>query len=299
MKFYKDRIIILLALLTSFLKINRRKNFKICLCTIVKYENKYISEFIEYYKKYGVDKIFIYDNNDINGENLNFLSTKKYKITEIIDYRGIKLAQYKAYSDCYYKNYQKYNWLIFYDVDEYLFLNNYSNIHDFLSQPKFNKCNSVYLNWLIHTDNNKILYENGTLFERFNTVKKDKNFCIGKSIIRGNLTNIHINTCHLLDIKLKKICDSFGHYFKPKKISCRTPDYKYNYIHHFKYKSLEEFVEKIKIRGDAVFNDIKNINKKKIREYLSDNNITLEKINYLSKKLNINSAYIKTLVKKY
>ena len=69
MKFYKDRIIILLALLTSFLKINRRKNLKICLCTIVKYENKYISEFIEYYKKYGVDKIFIYDNNDINGEN--------------------------------------------------------------------------------------------------------------------------------------------------------------------------------------------------------------------------------------
>ena len=44
---------------------------------------------------------------------------------------------------------------------------------------------------------------------------------------------------------------------------------------------------------------LKTLIKKKIREYLSDNNITLEKINYLSKKLNINSAYIKTLVKKY
>ncbi len=31
-------------------------------------ENHYIREWIEYYLNLGVDKIFLYDNNDINGE---------------------------------------------------------------------------------------------------------------------------------------------------------------------------------------------------------------------------------------
>ena len=31
-------------------------------------ENKYIREFVEFYEKHGVDKIFLYDNNDIDGE---------------------------------------------------------------------------------------------------------------------------------------------------------------------------------------------------------------------------------------
>jgi len=41
---------------------------KVCLCTSGKKENLYAKEFVEHYKKYGVDKIFIYDNNDLNSE---------------------------------------------------------------------------------------------------------------------------------------------------------------------------------------------------------------------------------------
>ena len=51
---------------------------KICICTIVKQENKYILEYIEYYKNFGVDKIYIYDNNNINGEYFDNI---------ILDYR--------------------------------------------------------------------------------------------------------------------------------------------------------------------------------------------------------------------
>ena len=49
-------------------KINR---IKICLCTIGKSENRYVREYVEHYKNYGVDKIFLYDNNDITGESFD------------------------------------------------------------------------------------------------------------------------------------------------------------------------------------------------------------------------------------
>ena len=43
-------------------------DIKVCLCTIGKEENLYVREYVEHYKKYNIDKIFIYDNNEINGE---------------------------------------------------------------------------------------------------------------------------------------------------------------------------------------------------------------------------------------
>ena len=41
---------------------------KVCLCVIGKRENRYVKEFVEHYKKIGYNKIFIYDNNEINDE---------------------------------------------------------------------------------------------------------------------------------------------------------------------------------------------------------------------------------------
>ena len=266
---------------------------KICLCTIAKNENKYILQFIEHYKKYGVDKIFLYDNNDINGENFDFLSEiNQNSFIEIINYRGKKTPQLNAYNNCYTRNFNKYKWLIFFDVDEYIFLKRYTNIKDFLSEPKFIKCKSIYLNWLIHTDNDLIFYDNRTLSQRFPKAIADPNFCIGKSIIRGNL-KITINSCHLLDVKLKR-CDSFGHYFTPNITSCKTPDYIYNYIDHYKFKSLEEFIDKIKFKLDCLLENTENLKIRKINNYFKQNKVNLEKINFISKALNINATYLKS-----
>ena len=46
-------------------------NLKVCLCTLGKNENLYAKEFVDDNLNYGVDKIIIYDNNDINGEDFN------------------------------------------------------------------------------------------------------------------------------------------------------------------------------------------------------------------------------------
>ena len=55
--------------------------------------------------------------------------------------------------DCYQKNFKKYDWLMFYDVGEFIHLKNYQNIKEFLIEKKFNNCQKIYLNWIFQTDN--------------------------------------------------------------------------------------------------------------------------------------------------
>ena len=265
---------------------------KICLCTLAKKENKYIVEYIEHYKKYGIDKIFLYDNNDINGENFDFLSNyTKTKLLQIINYRGIIHPQLKIYEECYYNNYKNYRWFLFFDIDEYIHLGNNMTLHDFLFNPKFIKCPSIYLNFNPHTDNEMIYYNNRSLFERFPKALQNKKFCIGKSILRGNIENIHMQSCHILDANLKR-CNGFGNIITTHRLFCNIPDYKYNYIDHFQFKSTEEFVQKVK-KGDGRFTNSERIKYRRIWEYFSINKITSYKIKYISDNIGLNESFIR------
>ena len=57
------------------------KKSKICICSIGKNENLYAKEFVEHYKSIGIDKIFIYDNNDIQGESFETILSDYIKNT--------------------------------------------------------------------------------------------------------------------------------------------------------------------------------------------------------------------------
>ena len=59
-------------------------NLKVCLCSPVKKENLYLREFVQHYKSYKVDKIFLYDNNDIDGEILESV-IKDYTLSGYVE----------------------------------------------------------------------------------------------------------------------------------------------------------------------------------------------------------------------
>lgn len=65
---------------------------KVALCAIVKNENLYIREWINWYKHIGISKIFLYDNNDIDGEKLEDVINDyiKDKFVEVINVRGLE-----------------------------------------------------------------------------------------------------------------------------------------------------------------------------------------------------------------
>ena len=166
--------------------------------------------------------------------------------------------------------------MIFYDIDEYINLKNYTNIKDFLNEKKFENCQAIYLNWVIHTDNNLIHYKNKTLHERFpilepNARNNNKNKYIPvKSILKGHIPNITVNCLHKLNHRLKG-CNGFG--VKPKLLLySMEPDFTYYFIDHFYFKSLEEFTEKLNRGSARTYNDTK-MKLVKIKRYFTMNEI--------------------------
>ena len=233
-------------------------------------------------------------------QSLNFKKNKDFNLliflVKLFNYRGKTPKQLRIYKHCYKLNKDNYDWLIFYDIDEFIYLKNYNNIKEFLIQKKFNNCKSIYLNWIKHTDNNILYYENKSVFERFPEIFKSKRYCLGKTIIRGKIKNFHSQSTHILDNGVPK-CNGFGKIINfRKKLFCRKPDLKYNFIEHYEYKSTEEFINKIS-KGDCLFGYGIKIKYSRIKRYFKYNKITKEKIYLIQNKTGLNISSFLNLIK--
>jgi hypothetical protein len=194
-------------------------------------------------------------------------------------------------NECYKRNYKKYDWLIFYELDEFIHLHNYTSIKTFLNEHRFKDCQIIYLNLICHTDNNLLYYENKSLSERFPIIAKYKYEV--KSILRGHIQNIRINHIHQCTNKLIN-CNGFGHKNKIKSIFATEHDHKFYYIDHYYSKSTEEFIIKLK-RGD-LYKNSKNYIMHKIYKYYLQNNFTREKIELIENRTGFNLSYYKKLL---
>ena len=262
---------------------------KVCLCMICKLENLYIKEFIEHYRKLGYNHIFIYDNNDIDGERFEDVIQKEIDegFITIINYRGdTEKPQFRAFIDCYEKNNNNYDWLSFFDTDEFLELKPKGiNIQEFLNQERFKNCQSVKFNWLTYSDNDKINYENKPIQERFTKYLFNSNINIHiKSTVRGNLpTNYWIGAWNPHSgVNNYNSCNPSGKQI-PKNSPYIFPTYKYGFLKHYRTKTIEEFVKKMKKgRADAPMNYTVLMKK-----FFAINNKTKEKLDIFKKEFNI------------
>ena len=217
---------------------------KLCICVIGKRENKYAKEFIQYYLNLGYDHIFVYDNNDINEECFfDILKEEVNKgLVSIIDYRGYlgkkNLPQFDAFIDCYHKNFKKYDWLSFFDFDEYLEFQNNIKIRQFLNNKVFNKCE-----------------ENKSLQIRFSKplLNHIRNI-LTKSIVRGNLTDNYWKTMTNPHTSIGNYtaCSSSGKLINNSSPYNNPIETKNVYLKHYSTKIVEEFCNKIK-RGNGKF----------------------------------------------
>ena len=268
----------------------------ICLCTIGKNENRYIREFVEYYYSLGINKIIIYDNNDLNGERFEDIIKDfiKNKFVDIIDIRGFSSMQIPIYNYCYQKNKGIYDWIGFLDFDEYLFIKNISNVDYYFYNKTFKKCQLIFFNWLVFNDNDLIKYDNRKLQDRFNT---STIFFQGKSFVRGGFNDLLIPSTMIPGINIHYFCNSKGNRIYPTSF---VPDLKeiepIAYIRHYYTKTVEEFCLKIN-KGNAHFHknhfEYVDILKSRIKLFFWFNKVTQTKIQKLEKCSNIDLSEFK------
>ena len=204
-------------------------------------------------------------------------------------------------NDCYKKNYNRFDWLFFFDIDEFLFLKNYTNVKSYLNNINLYRCKKIHFNWVFFTDNNLLYYENKSLFERF--TERDPKVAYNlsrksgiKTIIKGHLNYIKKVDCqHRISLKLKT-CNGFGNIESLDGIETNKADYENYYINHFYCKSTEEFINKLN-KGDIIYGYNDEWNLAKVRVYFGYNKITSEKINIIENYTKLNLSQFKLKIK--
>lgn len=266
---------------------------KVAICAIAKYEKNYILEWVEHYKNLMFDYIFIYNNDELNDDSLYEILNEHIKnnFVEIIDIRNQFAKQCHRYTECYNKNSDKFDYMLFVDIDEFLVLDSlYNNdIHNFLNDKKFKNVDCIRIPWMIIDDNNIIeVKDDNYSITRFKTEGKMTTAC--KAICKTKL-NINSITPHG-PLYLKNTVDPNGNICNNGNDTSINPlclgkhTIKTNtYLRHYRYKTLEEYIF-CKIKREK---NNSNVREKQltIDDFFEWNKKTPEKINYL-KNIGIN-----------
>ena len=261
-----------------------KEKLSFALCAIGKLENLYARDFVIYYLELGIDKIYIYDNNEIYSEKFETVLSDFIDddLVEIIDFRGNQTGypQNQAYDKCYQAHKEEYDWLLFFDFDEYLYLEKYS-LNDFVQLSKFDKCDSIVFYWRHYTDNNELYYKSESPIQRFTepiTEEFQRNkflkFANVKSMSRGRINDLtysqSIHVPYFLNITNHLTCNSKGdeyNRFNKNKTTENELTYENGFIKHFQWRSTEEFCIKLAVKkffksynwGSKDYNYLKNI----------------------------------------
>lgn len=286
----------------EYIRLDKKHNIettKSLLCCIGRMENQYIREYVEYNKKIGFTNICLYDNNR-NGEDdfrdvIGDYIDSGYVILK--DYRDIKEpCQFRAYNECYAEYGNEYDWIAFFDIDEFIFLNKHHSINEYLSDDIFNGFDEIHLNWLLFGDSG-IVYNDGRgvlgrikepLDVNLSTLYNfPDNFHV-KTIIRGGLNDIKFDSTPHTPSNRLKCCNSVGADCDSK--SPFVPyDYRYGGILHYTTKTAEEYANKIN-RGFCDGNPIDKVGL--IEIFFKRNKVTKEKVDLFKKMVGIDVSYL-------
>lgn len=268
---------------------------KVALCCIGRLENQYAVEFVEWYKKLGFDRITIFDNNH-EGEEYFEEVLQPYineSLVEVIPYRDKENIQMKAYFYCYakYRYYDEYDWVAFFDFDEFLVLKNHSNIHDYLEWISAKgDFDCVKVNWMIYTDNNMVENDGRPLNERFTKpMDYDKNIGFNfpqnnhtKSIVKCKANKFGMGWNPHVPIITNKICNADG-----ISINNSSPFTQYTfenaYLKHFSTKTIDEFIHGKMVRGVGDRSLDTYLKRIPIKDFFKINELTPDKKEYLKK----------------
>ena len=234
------------------------------LCCIIKNE-RYLEEFIMYYRLLGVEHFYIYDNEStipISQRLTNPYFTRMCTIKHIPG----KIQQLNAYNDCIAKYRLETKWLIIVDGDEYILpkKENHKSIRNFLQGYK--DYHAIGINWMMFGSSFHDTIQDGLCIDNYRYCEGNQNMHI-KTICKPKFV-VNVPNPHYVILK------DPSKYVDPQKKIISGPFNK-NYtidiiqINHYWGKSKEEHFEK-RDRGRATTNQLRVID---VNPHLNFNSI--------------------------
>jgi hypothetical protein len=217
---------------------------KTALVAIGRRENQYAREWVEHHLALGFDHIYIYDNNH-DGEEM-FIEVLMDYVEQghvtIIDYRNIEKAQRAAYNDAYQKLAGKYDWLAFFDFDEFLCppaADAPGGVAGLLAAiPQ--EYQAVMIPWVMMTDGGMVRNDGRPLIERF-TESTANGGGQGKCIVRGGIAGLRFTkSVHVPYEPVLRCCTPKGDPTVQKRQ--QPQDTSVAYLKHFSTKTIEEWL---------------------------------------------------------
>lgn len=99
-----------------------RKRHEMCICTMVRNQDRFVMEWVKYHAEMGVDRWFIYDNNSDDDivSVIESLISANYEVTRHV-WPWVK-TQEAGFAHCAVRARDSCNWVGFIDVDEFFHL---------------------------------------------------------------------------------------------------------------------------------------------------------------------------------
>lgn len=221
---------------------------------IGKWEENYLEEWINHHLQLGFDKIYFYDNNEVDNTKQKDICDK-YQQVVYRDVRGWKSFTHDCNSDKYdgtneYQHlaYYVYNhaylcneckYLLFVDIDEFLDLGS-TKLRDMIRFKKY-----IHIPWKVYGDSEQLHKVNKPVQERFTIPSA--------TLCDNTLHKTLVQTGNRCVFNNPHYCETYMQCYSPSGIPCYGLDSQDNLyktedivIKHYITKSTEEYVDKMK-----------------------------------------------------
>ena len=229
--------------------------YYLAVCAIAKNEGPYLVEWIEWHRRQGVEKFYIYDNESTDGTKELL---KPFVRSGLVEYRYWpgRRRQLPAYDDCLERHRLSARWIAFIDLDEFIVPVKDGSIPEFLR--RFEGVPVVEINWLIYGSGGAKSKTAGTMMQRFKRHSVPSHYLNRhvKSIVDPRRVYGMIG-CHEAARISGHAADSHGERIL-KNFRDREPQQDVIRINHYAVKSYEEFLGK-QARGRARGNGIRTL----------------------------------------
>lgn len=262
---------------------------RLALVSIGRRENRYAREFVEHYLHLGFDHIFICDNNHDGEEHFEDVLQDYVDAGRVTihDYRNRQGVQVKVYNEMYRQIGDEYDWIAFFDFDEFLCMSEGLTVKEWLAFYTGTDADTVLVNWMCYGDGGMVYDDGRPLKERFTEPLPydmptqyefpDDNHV--KSIVRGGLGEVCFKrNPHISDTA--RCCYTAN--WKPCEPSPFQPyDFSVCHLKHFCTKTIEEWMTNKWTKGTGNKPSMEAFHKKYQGRFFKYNEATPEKLAYV------------------